>query len=93
MVKKKTSKTTGKKTTKKKAKITRKSAGQKVSNKNADKKKKARKKTKENNPPKIMDAYHENDPRLRGVKEKKLPGKYYEKELFRLQVELVKLQE
>ena len=40
-----------------------------------------------------MDAYHENDPRLRGVKEKKLPSKYYDKELFRLQVELVKLQE
>ena len=41
----------------------------------------------------IVDAYHENDPRLRGEKEKKLPKKYYEEELFRLQVELVKLQE
>jgi polyphosphate kinase 2 len=41
----------------------------------------------------IMDAYHENDPRLRGEKEAKLQKKYYEKELFRLQVELVKLQE
>ncbi|MFT5133056.1 MAG: polyphosphate kinase 2 [Gammaproteobacteria bacterium] len=40
-----------------------------------------------------VDAYHENDPRLRGEKEKKLPKKVYEKELFRLQVELVKLQE
>ena len=40
-----------------------------------------------------VDAYHENDPRLRGEKEKKLPKKFYEKELFRLQVELVKLQE
>lgn len=41
----------------------------------------------------IVDAYHENDPRLRGEKEEKLPIKFYEKELFRLQVELVKLQE
>jgi polyphosphate kinase len=41
----------------------------------------------------IVDAYHENDPRLRGEKEEKLPKKFYEKELFRLQVELVKLQE
>ena len=40
-----------------------------------------------------VDAYHENDPRLRGEKEKKLPTKLYEEELFRLQVELVKLQE
>ncbi len=40
-----------------------------------------------------VDAYHESDPRLRGEKEEKLPKKYYEKELFRLQVELVKLQE
>jgi polyphosphate kinase 2 len=42
---------------------------------------------------KISDAYHENDPRLRGEKEKKLPTKFYDEELFRLQVELVKLQE
>jgi polyphosphate kinase len=42
---------------------------------------------------KKVDAYHENDPRLRGEKEEKLPKKFYEKELFRLQVELVKLQE
>jgi len=42
---------------------------------------------------KKVDAYHENDPRLRGEKEGKLPKKFYEKELFRLQVELVKLQE
>jgi|GEM_PF-3511866 len=40
-----------------------------------------------------VDAYHEHDPRLRGVKEPKMSNKYYEKELFRLQVELVKLQE
>lgn len=39
------------------------------------------------------DEYHENDPRLRGEKEEPLPKKYYNKELFRLQVELVKLQE
>ena len=42
---------------------------------------------------KKVDAYHENDPRLKGEKEEKLPTKFYEKELFRLQVELVKLQE
>ena len=55
-----------------------------------DKKKtsKARKKTSNK-----VDAYHENDPRLRGQKEKPLSKKLYEKELFRLQVELVKLQE
>lgn len=41
----------------------------------------------------IVDAYHESDPRLRGEKEKKLPSKFYEEEMFRLQVELVKLQE
>jgi polyphosphate kinase 2 len=40
-----------------------------------------------------VDAYHENDPRLRGEKEEKLPSKLYEEEMFRLQVELVKLQE
>jgi len=40
-----------------------------------------------------VDAYHEDDPRLRGEKEEKLSKKYYEKEIFRLQVELVKLQE
>jgi polyphosphate kinase 2 len=40
-----------------------------------------------------VDAYHENDPRLRGEKEEKLPSKFYEDEMFRLQVELVKLQE
>jgi len=40
-----------------------------------------------------VDAYHENDPRLRGEKEEKLPRKLYEEEMFRLQVELVKLQE
>lgn len=40
-----------------------------------------------------VDAYHENDPRLRGEQEEKLPKKFYEQELFRLQVELVKLQE
>ncbi len=43
--------------------------------------------------PAIVDAYHEHDPRLRGEKEKKLPKQLYEKEIFRLQVELVKLQE
>ena len=43
--------------------------------------------------PEIIDAYHENDPRLRGEKEEKLPKKFYEEELFRLQIELVKLQE
>ena len=42
---------------------------------------------------KLVDAYHENDPRLRGEPEEKLPKKFYEDELFRLQVELVKLQE
>lgn len=41
----------------------------------------------------LVDAYHEDDPRLRGEKEEQLPKKFYEKELFRLQVELVKLQE
>lgn len=41
----------------------------------------------------VADSYTENDPRLRGEKEEKLPKKFYEKELFRLQVELVKLQE
>ena len=41
----------------------------------------------------VIDAYHESDPRLRGEKEKKLPKDLYDKELFRLQVELVKLQE
>ena len=41
----------------------------------------------------IVDAYHEHDPRLRGEKEEKMSNKLYEKELFRLQVELVKLQE
>jgi polyphosphate kinase 2 len=41
----------------------------------------------------LVDAYHEDDPRLRGKKEEKLSKKFYEKELFRLQVELVKLQE
>lgn len=41
----------------------------------------------------LVDAYHENDPRLRGEKEEKLPSKFYEEEMFRLQVELVKLQE
>ena len=39
------------------------------------------------------DTYYEDDPRLYGEKEEKLPKKFYEKELFRLQVELVKLQE
>ena len=39
------------------------------------------------------DAYCENDPRLRGKQEKKLEKQFYEEELFRLQVELVKLQE
>ena len=39
------------------------------------------------------DAYYEDDPRLAGAKEPKLPKKFYEQELFRLQVELVKLQE
>jgi polyphosphate kinase 2 (PPK2 family) len=42
---------------------------------------------------KVVDAYHEHDPRLAGKKEAKLPNDFYEKELFRLQVELVKLQE
>jgi len=54
-------------------------------------KKKNRKRKKKKT--KIVDAYHENDPRLRGEKEEKLPKKFYVKELFRLQVELVKLQE
>ena len=40
-----------------------------------------------------VDAYHENDPRLRGEKEEPLSNKFYNKELFRLQEELVKLQE
>ena len=40
-----------------------------------------------------IDAYTESDPRLRGEKEKKLAKKFYEAELFRLQLELVKLQE
>ncbi|MFT5395213.1 MAG: polyphosphate kinase 2 [Gammaproteobacteria bacterium] len=40
-----------------------------------------------------VDAYHEDDPRLRGEKEEKLSKKLYEEEIFRLQVELVKLQE
>ena len=53
--------------------------------------KKSDKKTK--NSREIVDAYHENDPRLRGEKEDKLDKNFYEKELFRLQVELVKLQE
>lgn len=39
------------------------------------------------------DAYYEDDPRLYGEKEPRLPKKFYERELFRLQVELVKLQE
>lgn len=39
------------------------------------------------------DAYYEDDPRLYGEKEPRLPKKFYEQELFRLQVELVKLQE
>ncbi len=43
--------------------------------------------------PEVADAYHEDDPRLRGQKEKALPKKYYEEELFKLQIELVKLQE
>lgn len=41
----------------------------------------------------IIDAYHEDDPRLRGEKEKSLAEEYYEEELFKLQIELVKLQE
>jgi polyphosphate kinase 2 len=55
----------------------------------------AKKKTKKDNKKTaaIMDAYHENDPRLRGEKEEKLSNEFYEKELFRLQIELVKLQE
>jgi len=55
----------------------------------------AKKKTikKNKKTPQIVDAYHEHDPRLRGEKEKKMSNKLYEKELFRLQVELVKLQE
>jgi|TARA_B100000959_G_scaffold167444_1_gene175363 polyphosphate kinase 2 (PPK2 family) len=40
-----------------------------------------------------VDSYREDDPRLRGKKEKKLSKVFYESELFRLQVELVKLQE
>ncbi len=43
--------------------------------------------------PTKVDAYHEDDPRLRGEKEEKLSKKLYEEEIFRLQVELVKLQE
>lgn len=38
-------------------------------------------------------AYYENDPRLRGQKEPSLPKPFYKKELFKLQTELVKLQE
>ena len=80
MAKKKT--VTGKKTTtKKKTKAKGKTRARKKTSK--PKKQIARK----------VDAYHEDDPRLRGEKEKKLSKKFYEKELFRLQVELVKLQE
>ena len=61
--------------------------------KKTSKAKKKDKEADEKKPPQIVDAYHENDPRLRGEKEKKLPKKLYEEELFRLQVELVKLQE
>ncbi len=57
-------------------------------NKTAKADKEAHKKTMQK-----VDAYHENDPRLRGQKEKALPKDFYEKELFRLQIELVKLQE
>lgn len=56
---------------------------------NENKKKKNKNKGKN----KTADQYTDNDPRLRGKKEKKLQKKFYEKELFRLQVELVKLQE
>ena len=42
---------------------------------------------------KTVDAYHEDDPRLRGEKEEPLSNKFYNKELFRLQEELIKLQE
>ena len=42
---------------------------------------------------KKVDSYIDNDPRLQGKKEKKLSKKFYNKELFRLQIELVKLQE
>jgi polyphosphate kinase len=69
-----------------KKKISKKTVGKK----NVSKKNKT--KTEKKYTP-VIDAYHESDPRLRGEKEKKLPEKYYEKELFRLQVELVKLQE
>ena len=43
--------------------------------------------------PEITDRYFEGDPRLSGKPEKKLPKDFYEKELFRLQVELIKMQE
>ena len=42
---------------------------------------------------KHRDGYHENDPRLRGEKEEPLSKKFYNRELFKLQTELVKLQE
>ncbi len=53
----------------------------------------AKKKTTKQKVTAIVDAYHEDDPRLRGEKEEKLSKKFYEEEIFRLQVELVKLQE
>ena len=43
--------------------------------------------------PPAKDKYFEGDPRLRGIPEPALDKNFYEKELFRLQVELVKMQE
>ncbi len=52
-----------------------------------------KKPSKKNATKKDQEKYDDDDLRLRGEKEEKLPKKLYEKELFRLQVELVKLQE
>ena len=47
----------------------------------AKKKHKAKKKSKsKERVVNIVDAYHENDPRLKGEKEEKLPTKFYEEE-------------
>ncbi len=65
-----------------------------MAKKNSSKKKPSKKNaTRKNKSKKDQEKYDDDDPRLRGEKEKKLPKKLYEKELFRLQVELVKLQE
>jgi polyphosphate kinase 2 len=65
-----------------------------MAKKNSSKKKPSKKNaTRKNTSKKDLEKYDDDDPRLRGEKEEKLPKKFYEKELFRLQVELVKLQE